>query len=171
MVANLDWWPNRLGLEWLRREVLPRLGSEVRLQLVGLGTEHAAGRDERVVGHGYLPALDRVLDAADIAIVPAVAGGGVSVKAAEMAYRGMPLLVRPRALRGLPLRADEATVTLGDASAWVAFLRSEAASRLAAARPSPERAAPFTVAPHVETVAALVVRTARGTPLTRPRSP
>ncbi len=170
MVANLDWWPNRLGLEWLRREVLARLGSEVRLQLVGLGTEQAAGGDERVVGLGYVPALDRALAAADIAIVPAVAGGGVSVKSAEMAYRGMPLLVRPRALRGLPLRPDGATVALGDASEWVAFLRSGAASRLAGTTPPAERAAPFTVAPYVESVAGLVERAARGAPLRPPRS-
>jgi glycosyltransferase involved in cell wall biosynthesis len=168
MLANLDWWPNRTALEWLRRDVLARLGDRARLHLVGLGTEAAARGDERLVGHGWLASLDPVLDEIDIALGPTVAGGGVSVKVAEMAYRGVPLLARPRALRGLPLASDATTVTLGDAADWVAFLRSDAARRLAATVPPPERAAPFTIEPYVGALADLVDRAARPVRAARP---
>jgi glycosyl transferase family 1 len=168
-VANLDWWPNRLALAWLRRDVLPGAGDRVRLHLVGVGTEGVEAANGRVVRHGHVRSLDRVLAAVDVAIAPTVAGGGVSVKVAEMAYRGLPLLVRRRALRGLPIDADDATVALDRASEWVSFLRSEDALRLARARPDDARAAPFTIDRYVPAVAGLLHGAARSGGLRAPR--
>ena len=169
LVANLDWWPNRQALEWLRGNVLPAVGDRARLHLVGLGAEKVERANGRIVRHGHVRSLERVLDSVDVAIGPTVAGGGVSVKVAEMAYRGMPLLVRPRALRGLPLGADDATVALDRASDWVAFLRSEDARRLARARPNGVRAEPFTIGRYVAPVARLLERAARSGGLRGPR--
>lgn len=143
-LANLDWWPNREGLNWFLEEVLPECGENVRLHLYGVGSERYASappghRRSRVVGHGYLDNLADVWDRCDVMICPIRAGGGVNIKLAESIYNGMPVLTTPFAIQGLPIDEGPAVVVRGSTESWIEFLTSPALHDLAHAEVSEEQ--------------------------------
>jgi glycosyltransferase involved in cell wall biosynthesis len=122
MIANFDWWPNRQGLAWFTRHVLPSLEPTVRVHLFGHGSVRAAPRDSRVVAHGFVPRIEDAFSACDLMICPIRSGGGVSIKLAEAMYHGVPVLATRFATRGLDLVSGAAAVLLDDAEDWIGFL-------------------------------------------------
>lgn len=105
LIGTWSWGPNRRALEWLLREVVPRLPPACRVQIAGSGAGPelgAGGRDAAQVEW-----LGRVADVAnfyagvDVVAVPAVGGSGVQEKAIEAIGTGLPLVATGHALRGL----------------------------------------------------------------------
>ncbi|MEO8098949.1 MAG: glycosyltransferase [Acidobacteriota bacterium] len=143
MLANFDWWPSHQGIRWFLDEVLPHLGSAVRLHLFGTRSQHVASNDPRVVKHGYVPDLDVVWSTCHFMICPVIAGGGVSIKLAEAVCRGMPVLATRYATRGLPIEEDPAIVLRETSGEWIEFLESAAARELRRISPSRRMIAPF----------------------------
>jgi glycosyltransferase involved in cell wall biosynthesis len=152
LFGNWEWWPNRAGLDWFLREVLPGVPPDVRLHVFGHGSERVATGDARVRRHGFVPRLDDVFGRCDFVIIPVDAGAGVSVKVAEALYHRVPVLARPFALRGLSLEPDPAVVTLERAEDWIRFLRSPAARELARRRVSSAIAERFSADRHASAV-------------------
>jgi glycosyltransferase involved in cell wall biosynthesis len=120
-VGPLTYEPNRLGVEWLAKEVLPvirRTRPDVRLLVVGerrgvsvdLGpADHGAG----VTLLGRLPDLNAAFDAASIAVAPIHAGGGTRLKVIEAMARRTPLVSTTFGQLGLGL-IDGEHVLIGD---------------------------------------------------------
>jgi hypothetical protein len=122
MLANFEWWPNRQGIDWFLRDVLPHLSPWVRVHLFGNGSIRAAGRAPRVVAHGYVPRAEDAWALCDFMICPVLSGGGVSVKLAEAVCNAVPVLATPFAARGLPLDPHPAIMLLEGADSWIRFI-------------------------------------------------
>lgn len=179
-LANFDWWPNRVGLAWLLRDVLRHVTrDDLRLHLFGTGSERHARADRRVIAHGFVTDVARVFAACDVMLCPIHTGAGVNVKFAEALYNGVPVLGTCFAARGLP-RADAKGVHLADeADAWVRILSSPTVATLGRERPSPATARAFAPATHARTLRAFLAEVSAPTRhgradllgLAQPRSP
>jgi hypothetical protein len=156
-LANFDWWPNRLAMEWLLREVLPRVvRRDLRLELFGAGSTRFAQADRRIVAHGFVDDVARVFAASDVMLCPIHTGAGVNVKFAEALYNRVPVLGTRFAARGLPL-ADGNGIRLTDAAdQWVEILSGDAVTGLARETPSAATARAFAPSTHAGALAAFV---------------
>ena len=149
VLANFDWWPNRQGVDWLLRELLPRLDRAVRVHLFGSGGERWRGRDERLVVHGFVADLDRFWSGCDLALTPAFAGGGVVVKLAEAIYHRKPVVATRFAAHSLGLEPDPAVAVLDSAEQWAALLDGGEGRALARRRPAAGLARRFALVEHL----------------------
>jgi polysaccharide biosynthesis protein PslH len=101
MVGDFTYPPNREGLEFLTKAVLPiARESRPQLQLVvagrGLPTDHVHDRTQVL---GYVDDLLPVYASVDIAAVPLLRGGGSPLKFAEALAYGLPVVATRHAGR------------------------------------------------------------------------
>jgi hypothetical protein len=151
-VANLGWWPNREGLDWFLKQVLPHVKDRVRLHLFGVRSEAAVDLAS-VKAHGFVADPARVWGSCHLMICPIFSGGGVAIKVAEAIYNRVPILASPFAMRGLlPIEEDPAVVVLDGAADWVRFLRSDEARALAGGRVSAALAGRFNARHHLSAI-------------------
>ncbi len=123
-LANLEWWPNRHGLDWFLEEVWPGVPDWVRLDLYGPASREAAKAGYRgVTGHGVVADVGEVWRSCHGLIAPIWLGAGVKIKIAEALYNGVPVLATPRAAQGLP-SLDGVTVR-ETAEEWRRFLSGD----------------------------------------------
>jgi glycosyltransferase involved in cell wall biosynthesis len=95
-IGPFDYFPNRDGIEWFRRECWPRIRLRVpdaRLRLVGPGSDGplkpvGAGID----GLGWLPSLSNEFKTWRLMIVPIRVGGGTRVKIAYAFSQKCPVV-------------------------------------------------------------------------------
>lgn len=123
-LANFQWWPNRDGAAWFIREIFGRLPGDVRLHLFGHASRRIAAAHPRIIAHGFVDDLRDVWRCCDWMAIPIRHGSGVSVKAAESLYYGMPILSTSFGLRGLPTLDHPQVVCRDTAEEWVSFLSS-----------------------------------------------
>lgn len=142
-LANFSWWPNRDGARWLVEDVLARVTGDVHLHLFGHGSRDVVAPHARVTAHGFVDDLSRVWSTCDWMVVPVRYGAGVSVKAAESLYHGMPLLSTHFGLRGLPPIDHPQVVRRDTADEWVAFLSGPEARASSGMRLPLELSGPF----------------------------
>jgi glycosyltransferase involved in cell wall biosynthesis len=138
LLANFRWWPNRKGTDWFIREILSHLPDDVRLHLFGLGSTEINASHSRVITHGFTKDLGKVWKTCDWMVIPIHYGSGVSVKAAESLYHGMPVVSTPFGLRGLTVPASPRIVRCETPAEWVAFLSSNEARTLCHERLPPD---------------------------------
>jgi hypothetical protein len=121
------------------RIVMPtiQLPADVRLHLFGTGAGQMDVTHPRIVPHGFVDDLRDVWRACDWIVIPIRHGSGVSVKAAESLYHGMPVLSTSFGLRGLPPFESPQIVVRDTAEQWVTFLSSPAARTLCRTRLPP----------------------------------
>lgn len=149
LLANFNWWPNREGAGWFIREILGRLPADVRLHLFGNGSLEIAAAHPRIVAHGFVDDLREVWAACDWMVIPIRRGSGISVKAAECIYHGMPVVATPFGLRGLPPIAHPQIVRRETAEEWVSFLSSPECRLLCKERVPPSLSRHFDLEAHV----------------------
>jgi glycosyltransferase involved in cell wall biosynthesis len=109
MVGDFSYAPNREGLCWLLREVLPivwRGARAVRLVVVGRGLASSAP-DRRVTFTGFVADLPAMYRTAGVAVVPLLRGGGTPLKFLEALAYGVPVVATPHAASGLELTPGE----------------------------------------------------------------
>ncbi len=98
---------NREAVAFLERELVPGLGRQTSLLLVGesafpAGTRRRGAAVRRL---RYAPDLSAVLAAADVALNPVSSGSGSNLKLGEYLAAGLPVVTTPVGLRGFePLR-------------------------------------------------------------------
>lgn len=123
-LGNMEWWPNRDAIAWLKQNVLPYLAIPYELHLFGKGSEqHGNGRD--IIGHGFVNDIAEVWSAVDIMVNPIVSGAGVNVKVAEALYNRVPTVCTGLALKGLQLVPDRSVVILDTPEQWINFFNSK----------------------------------------------
>jgi glycosyltransferase involved in cell wall biosynthesis len=108
MVADFTYRPNREGLEWLIREVMPRVwmtAPELRLSVVGRGLDPPPAADLRVTFAGFIPDLRVAYESAGLAVVPLLTGGGSPLKFVEALAYALPVVATPRAAAGLDVKS------------------------------------------------------------------
>jgi O-antigen/teichoic acid export membrane protein/cyclophilin family peptidyl-prolyl cis-trans isomerase/glycosyltransferase involved in cell wall biosynthesis len=127
--GNMDYPPNRLGADWLQREILPRVRA-VRPSttgwIVGRSAQRIAGSDVEFASD--VPDLLAFLRRARVAVAP-VFGAGSPSKTLEAAASGAAVVSTPWGLECYRLPGALATDTASFAAAIVALLDDEDARR------------------------------------------
>ena len=118
LVGSFDYEPNRRGLQWLVREVMPavwRTRSEVRLRVVGRwpGRPWDPG-DARVEVHGFVPDIAAAYASARCCAAPLLIGGGTPLKVVEALAYGLPLVATATAVRALSALAPGRDLLVAD---------------------------------------------------------
>lgn len=149
MVGNFAYEPNVDGAQWLIREVMPLIRTELpeaHLQLVGASppAELLACECDHVEVTGRVPEVKPYLDAADVVVCPLRFGGGVKVKALEALAAGKAIVSTPNGCQGLGAAAAALRVASAPGAFAAAALelllnpkaraRAETDARVAAAR-------------------------------------
>lgn len=95
-IGNLNWFPNRNGIEWFINNVWPHIKREmpaVRLRLVGEGSDGlivSGGQD--IDGLGWIEDPEREIASWSAMIVPVRCGAGTRVKIAEAFSKKCPVI-------------------------------------------------------------------------------
>jgi glycosyltransferase involved in cell wall biosynthesis len=108
-LCNFDNAGNREGLDWLLKEIWPRVAGSlphVQLHLAGNGLpENLSG--ERVVALGYVKDLDATFAQHRVFVAPIRICTGIQTKVLAALARGVPAVATPDAADGLNLQNDE----------------------------------------------------------------
>ena len=110
LIGTWTWAPNRIGLEWFLREVLPLLPAGLRIQVAG----HVAA--DLPPAFPQVEWVGRVADATEFvrsaAVIPLVsrAGTGVQLKTIETFELGLPSVATTHSLRGIGFFPANCTV-------------------------------------------------------------
>lgn len=168
-LADFAWWPNRDAARWFVREVLGRVGGDVRLHLFGNRSRDVVRPHPRVIAHGFVDDLAAVWSSCDGMVVPVRYGAGVSVKVAESLYHGMPVASTGRGLRGLPRTDHPQVVRCDSADEWIAFLSGGRVRAWCADRLPIEASRPFDLVANAPRFNAFLGRLGvrAGTPVSR----
>ena len=101
LIGTWTWQPNRIGLEWFLREVVPHLDADIRITVAGSTPADLKAAWPRADFVG------RVADATDFvrgsAVIPLIsrAGTGVQLKTIETFELGLPSVATPLSVRGI----------------------------------------------------------------------
>lgn len=103
-VGNGAWQPNRTGMAWFVKNVLPAIQCRVlpRLTVIGSDWDWLDHPLCEVVGH--VPSLDVYYASHHVALVPLLSGGGSRLKVAEALAKGLPLVGTTIGLEGYSLQ-------------------------------------------------------------------
>ena len=126
ILANMVWWPNREGYEWLVEKVLDGIEVPCEVNVYGKAGGTLTVHHSLVKIRGYAESLNEVWESCDVMANPVFEGGGLNIKVAEALYNGMPILCSEFALRGidLPDRSDRTVFVSDDPSAWAAHINN-----------------------------------------------
>ena len=106
--GSMDWTPNRLGVEWLLREVWPAVRPGTRLRLAGRRfPEDLRSEAERLPGVEVVGEVEdpwSVLGGPGIAVIPISSGSGMRVKAVEALAAGRAVVSTPTGIEGIPVQ-------------------------------------------------------------------
>ncbi|WP_181918771.1 glycosyltransferase family 4 protein [Wenzhouxiangella sediminis] len=106
-VGHLGWFPNRDGIEYFRREILPRLRHRPDLQVDVIGRKdgHDPGSDDAagIRFHGFVDDLEERLQRAAVFIVPLRLGSGTRLKVLEAMAMGKAIVSTSKGVEGLGL--------------------------------------------------------------------
>ncbi len=113
-LGALDVATNTTAVEWLLGMVWPTVlehAPHAHLDIVGRGPSDGLRATLRAAAnvtlHADVPSVDPFLDAATLAVNPALWGSGVNIKVIDYLQAGLPLVSTSLATAGLPLRAGE----------------------------------------------------------------
>lgn len=153
-LGNLEWWPNRSGINWFLHEIWPHVANtSLEVHLYGKASEVLGKPSAKIYGHGYADNLDSIWANSDIMIQPITEGGGVNIKVAEAIYNRLPTLATPLAMRGLPVRHDPAITVLNNKEEWISFLNSGRPDELRTHSVRPENSRLFDLAGNADKLA------------------
>ena len=113
-VGTQSYEPNRQGLDWFVREVVPLLRERVpiAIDVVGPGRRGPELPGLRYVGR--VDDLEACYRQAHAAVVPLLAGGGSRLKVLEALAHGVPLVSTPIGIEGFELRDGEHALIAGE---------------------------------------------------------
>ena len=125
MVADFTYAPNREGLDFLLRDVLPHAFERVpglQLDVAGRGLDPAPAVDPRVRLLGFVPDLAPLYAACACAVVPLLRGGGSPLKFVEALAHGRAVVATPAAAAGLAAEPGVHYLEGADGPAFAAAL-------------------------------------------------
>ena len=132
-VGAIAHYPNRLAIEWLTRELAPRLAGvapTAKITIVGATDADIAfpHRNVELLGWGDADAVSRLFRASDLMICPVENDYGVKFKALEALAYGTPLLASKQTLSTL-LHLQGPSIDLHDPAAAARLVADLLASR------------------------------------------
>lgn len=116
-VGTLNWYPNIDAVDYLLREIWPRLKSRVTdatLDLVGAGASRSlqelAADTPDVTLHGYVPEVRPMIDSASLYVCPIRDGGGTKLKILDAMAMGKCIVAHPIACEGIDVKDGHSIV-------------------------------------------------------------
>ena len=110
-VGSMDWYPNRLAMEWLAGELWPALAHDDpdrRMTVVGRSPPpaivEASRRDARITVTGFVDDVRPYMLGASIYICPIRVGGGTRLKILDALAMERPLVSTALGVSGLGLK-------------------------------------------------------------------
>lgn len=111
VLGSLDYEPNVDGLEWLARDVLPRVDADATVRVVGRDpierVRDLCAQDARLELVGPVDDVREELARASLLLVPLRIGGGTRLKIVEALAMTTPVLSTTIGAEGLDLDADQ----------------------------------------------------------------
>ena len=129
-LGSLTWEPNRAGIVWFVRNVVPKLlledieftlyivGKEPGKELVDLTKKH-----ENIHAVGYVDDILEYYDKCDCMIVPLFVGSGQRVKIIEAFSYGMPVITTTIGVEGLNYTDGENVLIADDENSFVKAIK------------------------------------------------
>jgi glycosyltransferase involved in cell wall biosynthesis len=104
LAADWDYAPNRDGLRWFQRRILPALESQLpesdwSVAVYGTGAEIAS--TSRIRAHGYAENITDLYRDCDVHAAPVRFGAGVKRKVLQPLLAGLPVVTTPAGAHGL----------------------------------------------------------------------
>lgn len=135
--GGMDWYPNRDAVEFLAREILPRIRAvcpEVKLIVAGRNPPihfiEQFRSDLKIEFTGTVPDMRPYLAAATVVVVPLRLGSGTRIKILEACAAGKPVVSTSLGAEGLGLAAEKEIILADNpvqfARSVVALLRDPA---------------------------------------------
>lgn len=127
-VGRLDWAPNREGLEWVLKEVWPKVLARTRdlsLRIVGAGDGKWLEAYRSLPGVEIVGAVDRLdpyYEECLVTLVPVFYGSGTRVKAIESCLHGRPCISTDLGVEGMGLVPGRHYYRANDADEWAQTL-------------------------------------------------
>lgn len=109
LFVGSKYYPNIIGIHWFYKNVLPKLNKNIRINIVGRGTEMLKEEftDSRVRIYGGVDLLAPYYLGADIVIAPLFDGGGMKTKTVEALSYGKCIMATDEGLEGFWQEMDE----------------------------------------------------------------
>lgn len=129
LIGTWTWQPNRIGLDWFLREVVPHLDPAMSIHIAGHLPAGYASDHPGVRFVGRVPDADDFVRGA--AVIPLIsrAGTGVQLKTIETFELGLPSVATSSALRGLD-HLPENCIAADDPRDFARALQRAASDRL-----------------------------------------
>ncbi|MBN9252659.1 MAG: glycosyl transferase [Mesorhizobium sp. 61-13] len=126
LIGTWTWQPNRIGLDWFLRHVVPYLPGEFRIRVAGSTPADVSSQHPGVEFVGRVPDAQAFVRSAAVIPLISTAGSGVQLKTIETFELGLPSVATSRSLRGIAYRPSNCVVT-DDPKAFAAALVETAA--------------------------------------------
>lgn len=101
LIGTWTWQPNRIGLEWFLREVMPHLPEDFSVRIAGKTPADIPPAHPRAEFVGFVPDATEFVRSARVIPLASRAGTGVQLKTIETFELGLPSVATPRSLRGI----------------------------------------------------------------------
>jgi polysaccharide biosynthesis protein PslH len=104
-IGDLEWLPNRNGIEWFIKKVLPNI-PKATLHLVGNVDKEFKNKNQQknIVFYGYQNNIDSFFIKSSIFIAPLLIGEGVRIKILDAFSRKIPVVATKNATKGLSVK-------------------------------------------------------------------
>jgi glycosyltransferase involved in cell wall biosynthesis len=121
--GTLSYPPNAEGLEWLLREIWPRIRARLpatRLRVIGRGAPASAERlaSPEVEFTGWVPDMRPHFAAADLIVVPILSGGGTRLKVLDGLAAARAIVSTPAGAEGIDVIDAEHLALAADAGTF-----------------------------------------------------
>jgi glycosyltransferase involved in cell wall biosynthesis len=122
-VGQMGWFPNRDGVEWFLRDILPRILAarpDASFVVIGKhdGLQVPDALADRVRFAGFVPDLRPSLHETAVCVVPLRAGSGTRLKVLEAMALGKAIVTTRIGSEGIALRDRESALFADDAGAF-----------------------------------------------------
>ena len=101
LIGTWTWQPNRIGLEWFLREVMPHLPQSFSVRIAGKTPSDIVASHVRAQFVGFVPDATDFVRSARVIPLASRAGTGVQLKTIETFELGLPSVATTRSIRGI----------------------------------------------------------------------
>ncbi|PAP95212.1 glycosyltransferase [Mesorhizobium wenxiniae] len=126
LIGTWTWQPNRIGLDWFLKKVVPHLRPDFRVRIAGGAPSGLTSAHPGVEFVGRVPDAQAFVRGAAVIPLISTSGSGVQLKTVETFELGLPSVATSHSLRGIDHRPVNCVVT-DDPVAFAGALESAVA--------------------------------------------
>ena len=120
-VGGLNWYPNREGMEWFDREILPEINvlhPEIKVHLIGRSEKINWVHKEHFIEYGFVDDIRPYLEKSAVFIVPLRVGGGTRLKILDAMAMEKAIVSTTIGAEGLGVADGEELILADSASSF-----------------------------------------------------